>query len=132
VSSTLPWAPFVRSRRTECGVEDDNEALNEDGSGECLQPILVDGYGLYLQRFTDFDTARYCLLGAFCQERDSDTTRGVVALEDPATGAVTTLALSPSAPRAWHTATLLPDGTVLIVGGINAQGHTISASASSS
>jgi RHS repeat-associated protein len=56
-----------------------------------------------------------------------DATRRLVALEDPATGAVVTLAVSPLVPRTWHTATLLADGTVLIVGGIDAQGRTISA-----
>jgi RHS repeat-associated protein len=41
---------------------------------------------------------------------------------DPSTGRTTTLATPLDMPRAWHTATVLPDGGVLIAGGIDASG----------
>jgi RHS repeat-associated protein len=56
-----------------------------------------------------------------------DATRGLVAIANPLTGTVQTLPVSPLVPRTWHTATLLADGTVLVVGGVDANGRTISA-----
>jgi hypothetical protein len=46
-------------------------------------------------------------------------------LRDPRTGAVTELALGQ--PRAWHTSTVLPDGRVLILGGVGADGAAVGA-----
>ncbi|MGA8367491.1 MAG: RHS repeat-associated core domain-containing protein [Candidatus Acidiferrales bacterium] len=45
------------------------------------------------------------------------------AIRDPQTGTTTTLRSGLHEPRAWHTATVLPNGTVLIFGGVGANGH---------
>lgn len=47
------------------------------------------------------------------------------AIEDPTSGQVTPLPSGPAHPRAWHTATVLPDGSVLLLGGIDASGNLV-------
>jgi RHS repeat-associated protein len=57
-----------------------------------------------------------------------ETSKGVLgtaSLQDPATGAVTPLTSSLLHSRAWHTATLLPNGTVFIFGGLGSDGRVV-------
>lgn len=44
---------------------------------------------------------------------------------DPATGRTNTLATRLSEARAWHTATILPDGRVIVFGGVGIQGRDL-------
>ena len=48
-----------------------------------------------------------------------------VTHQDPASGSVTTLAVTLLHARAWHSATLLPDGTIVILGGLGTDGSTV-------
>ncbi|MGB2716354.1 MAG: kelch repeat-containing protein, partial [Vicinamibacterales bacterium] len=54
-----------------------------------------------------------------------ETTPEVARIQDPRTGAMTPLARGLTQGRAWHTSTILPDGRVLIVGGIDARGRAL-------
>ena len=56
------------------------------------------------------------------------TSSGVLStgeIQDLSTGAVTALAHGLLQPRAWHTATLLPNGKVLIFGGLGGDGRVV-------
>ena len=52
---------------------------------------------------------------------------GTASIWDPRTGTTTTLAANLQHPRAWHTATVLPDGTVFVFGGVGARGDVLAA-----
>jgi len=52
-------------------------------------------------------------------------TVGTATIEDPATGVVSPLLSSLLRPRAWHTATLLPNGVVFIFGGLGGDGKVV-------
>ncbi len=49
----------------------------------------------------------------------------VVAIEDPTTGRRSTLSSRLQWARAWHTATVLPDGTIVILGGLGTNGALV-------
>lgn len=55
----------------------------------------------------------------------ADEPQSTAAIKDPHTNEVTLLPYGLQHSRAWHTATTLPDGTVLILGGIGADGQVV-------
>ncbi len=55
----------------------------------------------------------------------SDGVVGGVSIRDPRTGEVRQLSGGLVFPRAWHTATILPDGTVFIFGGVGQKGSLV-------
>lgn len=72
------------------------------------------------QRATELPDGRWLLTGG--QGREASA-----AIWDPATGAAVPARGALQTPRAWHSATLLPDGSVLIVGGLDSRGTVLSA-----
>jgi RHS repeat-associated protein len=50
---------------------------------------------------------------------------GTASMLDTSTGLLTRLSNGMVTPRAWHTATLLPNGTVFIFGGVGADGQVV-------
>src|SRR5262245_31233942 len=73
------------------------------------------------QSSTQLADGRWLVLGG---ERASGVS-GAAVIVDPRTGASTPVAAAMTVPRTRHTATLLPDGTVLIVGGRGSQGQLV-------
>ena len=74
------------------------------------------------QSATRLPDGRWLLLGGEARRGVSDA-----AEIRSADGSVTVLASPLGTARAWHTATVLPDGTVLVLGGVNAAGDPLSA-----
>jgi Galactose oxidase, central domain len=60
-------------------------------------------------------------LGASSSSGPADTTPQTAEIYDPASGTFSATG-APGAPRMWHAATLLPDGHVLVTGGLNQSG----------
>jgi RHS repeat-associated protein len=74
------------------------------------------------QSVTRLPDGRWLLLGGEARRGVRDT-----AELRSADGGVTVLAGPLGTPRAWHTATVLPDGTVLVLAGVNAAGDPLGA-----
>ena len=90
---------------------------NADADRYALQmPATLDG-----QSATLLPDGTWLLLGG---EVNGDVT-GAAVIEDSASGRQTTLPIGLNVPRAWHTATVLPNGQILIFGGVDAHGHLI-------
>src|SRR6266542_2095230 len=70
------------------------------------------------QSSTRLADGRSLILGG----ESADGIAGTATLVDPVTNTRTTI---PTQSRAWHTATLLPDGTVLIAGGVGPAGQPV-------
>jgi len=56
---------------------------------------------------------------------ESNDMASIAVIEDPQTGTFTAIPNPLHQARAWHTATMLPDGTILVVGGIGADGQVV-------
>jgi RHS repeat-associated protein len=71
------------------------------------------------QSITELPDGRWLLIGGRGQGRPSD----VIRIWDPATGHTETVVVRLARPRANHTATLLSDGRVLVLGGVDGAGR---------
>ncbi len=78
------------------------------------RPTLAAG-----QTVTRLPDGRWLIVGG-------DTRPETAAIWDPQTRTTHPIG-GPLAPRTWHTATLLPDGTVVLAGGVDAAGRILSA-----
>jgi len=51
--------------------------------------------------------------------------QNTLAIWDPSTGTTTEISATLHSPRGWHTASILPDGSVVILGGLDANNQVI-------
>src|SRR5262250_2222609 len=91
-------------------------------SASSAEPPSVVGSLLAGQTATPLAGHRWLLVGG----QSSAGPTAAVVIYDPATGTRTPLPALRT-PRADHTATVLPDGSVLIVGGLGASGAALAA-----
>lgn len=73
------------------------------------------------QSITLLPNGFYLLAGGETESGES----GVISVRDPRDGSLTSLHTQLTQARAWHSATLLPNGTVLIFGGIRVHGGNV-------
>src|SRR5205807_10020406 len=73
------------------------------------------------QSVTLLPDGRWLFLGG----EDPQGVLGTGRVLDPETGVTTPLRSSLHEPRAWHTATVLPNGFVFVFGGLAANGRTV-------
>jgi RHS repeat-associated protein len=118
------WLPTVPVLRLGCQFALASLLLLASGhpNPRAQQPAAPspDAPGTRGQSATLLPDGRWLLVGG-------EQSPGVVLLMDPVARTTSALRVSPGVPRAWHTATLLADGSVLVLGGIDARGNTISA-----
>src|SRR5207247_10601967 len=81
-----------------------------------LTPTLLPG-----QSVTILPHGRWLLVGGEATKGPLST----VSIWDPRTNIASQLSSQLQHPRAWHTATMLPDGTVFIFGGIGSKNQII-------
>jgi RHS repeat-associated protein len=77
--------------------------------------------GILGQSKTLLPDGHWLILGGEGSQGMVDT----AAIQDAATGAITTLSSHLLHARAWHTATVLPNGTVLVFGGVDSNGRVV-------
>ena len=92
----------------------------------CLSPALQMNVGRAAHTATLLPDGRVLIAGGFREEGTSEIAIASAELFDPATQTFTPIS-DMNEPRNGHTATLLPDGQVLITGGWNQIGRTSTA-----
>src|SRR2546428_11963753 len=83
-------------------------------AGAAAYPQSSSAFQLPGQSFTALPDGRWLVLGGYGANGPVDT----AWLVEPSQGPATKLSKSLLHPRALHTPTLVPDGTVLILGGV--------------
>lgn len=90
--------------------------LNRAAKRAIQTPALIEG-----QSVTQLPDGKWLLVGG----RERDVPAGTVAIKDIRAGVITSLSRGLQYARAWHSATLLPDGSVFIFGGIGRNGQIV-------
>jgi RHS repeat-associated protein len=74
------------------------------------------------QSATELPDGKWLLIGG----EEAGTQLGTATIWNPRTGTTDLVASGLRQPRSWHSATLLPNGTVLVFGGVGADGSVLS------
>lgn len=128
-SSPTPPTPTVAQTDTSGVSSTETAAPNPDSVHpylNCLSPALQMNVARAAHTATLLSDGRVLIAGGFREEGTSEISIASAELFDPATQTFTLLS-DMNEPRNGHTATLLPNGQVLIAGGWGRNGRTSTA-----
>ena len=126
-----PAAQPIAAKTVQPGSEDASltelaSSNTNNPSLNCLSPALQMNVGRAAHTATLLPDGKVLIAGGFREEGTSEIAIASAELFDPSANTFTPTA-DMNEPRNGHTATLLPDGKVLITGGWNQSGRTSTA-----